>query len=78
MKPKLHFLCRFMKRTDNCGRIYFTGTLGNSRLLLYPTAEGDMRLFLGPQLFPENKSLQDDRRRTKDNALDLEAVANLK
>ena len=53
MKPKLHFLCLFKKRMDSSGRIYYSATLGNSRLLLYPTAEGEMRFYLGGQVEPE-------------------------
>jgi hypothetical protein len=52
--------------------------LGNSRLLLFPTSEGEMRFYLGPQLEAENKSLQDHFRGANANRLDLEAVAKLK
>jgi len=73
MKPKLHFLCQFMKRTDSSGRTYYSATLGNSRLLLFPTGD-EMRLYLGEQIEPENKSLYNDRRGTNGNRIDLEAV----
>jgi|GEM_PF-3920099 len=62
MKPRPHFLCTFRKRTDAQGRTYFSGTLGNSRLLLYLTAEGDLTFYLGGQVEPENKSREDDFR----------------
>lgn len=65
----LHFLCRFQKRMDATGRIYYSATLANSRLLIYPTDDGELLFYLGQQIM-ENKSLQDDRRGTNSNPFD--------
>jgi hypothetical protein len=73
--PRLHFLCKFRKKTDATGRIYYTATLGNSRLLLYTTVEGELSFYLGGQLEAENISLKDQLRHTFSKPVDLEAVA---
>lgn len=63
-KARRHFLCTFRPRMDASGRTYYMGQLGNSRLLLYPANDGEMMLYLGPQLEVEKISLQDRFRGT--------------
>lgn len=46
-KAGLHYLARFMARQDAEGRTYFSGVLGNSRLLLFPDEDGNLRFYLG-------------------------------
>lgn len=75
---KLHFLCLFKKRMDSSGRIYYSGALGNSRLLLFPSAEGELMFYLGPALFPENKTLQDRFRGTIGNRIGIMSGGNCK
>lgn len=49
MTPRLHFLCNLKKKMDAEGKIYFSGELGNSRLLLFPDDQ-DLKFYLGGQI----------------------------
>ena len=77
MTAKPHFLCTFQKKIDGNGKTYFSGRLGNSRLLIYPDDQ-DLRLYLGQQIEVEKKSFYNRFRGTNGKPVDLEAVANLK
>ena len=65
----MHFLCDFKKRINGQGEIYYSGTLGNSRLLLFTDGD-DLKFYLGGQIEVEKKSFYNRRSDTNRNGRD--------
>jgi len=56
----MHFLCDFKKRINGQGEIYYIGSMGNSRLLLF-TDNQVLKLYLAGQIEVEKKSFYNRR-----------------
>jgi hypothetical protein len=60
-----HFLCVFRRRVDATGKLYYAGTLGNSRLLLFPGEDGELAFYLGRPLVNEKNAPGSFQRRDR-------------
>jgi len=67
----MHFLCNFEKRINAQGEIYYSGSMGNSRLLLFTDGD-DLKFYLGGQIEVEKKSFYNRRSDTNPNGHDLQ------
>lgn len=65
----MHFLCDFKKRMNAKGDIFYIGSMGNSRLLLFTDGD-DLKFYLGGQIEVEKKSFYNRRSGTNQNGRD--------